>query len=302
MTIELILNSYYRSGSTVLFKMLELSNPDKVVLCEPLHPDLFTLLDKYGPYREDPLHQMKLWTGYFKLPRSVLIELRERHMNFTACFDAEPVLRYLDPLHKCEKCVLLKTTRMHFVLGEVKKKLGCKVIHVVRSPALVWMDHLHISIVNDEEAFWRVTLTRHLYNHVSASFYLGPMFKALQERFTLPEPRDNFDRFVACWIISNYHAMQSADVVLVYEILLYRRGEYLDHINAKLGREYFRKEHAHLPNEQLALHHLYRVPMLMKLFEESAEYMGVLNMWFDIEKRIEDELRRWEIRELYYRP
>jgi len=280
--------------------MLELSNQDMIALCEPLHPDIFKILSRASPEYIDPLHQMRIWRGYFRLSKATLEELKKHHKNFTCLFSFKDVEPYLDTLHKFDQKILMKTTRAYFILNKIKEKYKCKTIHIVRNPLNTWMDFLHASIVQDEPLFWKVTESKYLWIPIGRAFYLAPLYLCLVPRFKLKTASTNFERFVICWTLANYYGLKYCDVPLVYEALLLKRGEYIDYLNNALKHPYFNKAYVHLPNEKLALSKQERIPKLRKIFRISIEDLSLSKYYSFILDKVTRIFDMYNIEDKWY--
>jgi len=298
--ITLVINSYYRQGSTVVFKMLELSNPHSIVLCEPLHPNLFDILKRVKVGERDHLHGMPIWDHYFKIPYEYFIKLQEAHRDFTNVFEFKEVKQYLDILHSIPQEVMFKSTRLHFVLHDVARHYGCKTIHIVRNPANTWMDFLHISIKRNEKLFWKITLSRKMWNEIGNAFFLGSNYDAIKKRFNLHDVKNNFERFMITWTYCNYYGMKNADFILVYEVLLLKRSYYLKDINNVVGRIVFKPEYSYLPNKIIALEYPNRRSVLNVLFSQKLEDLGLYKMYKWMYDRINEQFIKYGIVNEYY--
>lgn len=287
-----------------MFKILELSNKDKIALCEPFHEALFDILTRTRPGQPDGLHGIPIWDGYFKLPMSVYNKLREHHKDFVNKYlvlnDFSKVEKYLDILHELDKPVLFKTTRAWLILDKIKEKYGCKVVHLIRNPANTWMDFLHISIKNDERKFWKTTLTMYGWMELGRAFYLGPHFNYFSTFDQRALTINNLDRFLLLWTIANYNAVKKADLIIVYELVLKRRREYFDYLNTVLGEQYFSKQYVHLPNERLALEYPDRRLVLNYIIHNELRRLKLMWMYDEIYEKIQQEFNRFGIKNEFY--
>jgi len=302
--IELVLDSYYRQGSTILFKILELSNPDKIVLCEPFHEGLFKILKKVHVGTIDPLHKIPIWDGYFKLSKNILTRLEKIHTKVARqcpfIINFNDVKEYLDILHEIDKSIIFKSVRAYFILDKIKRRYNCKTIHIVRNPANTWIDFLHTSITDNEELFWKVTTTNYLWNDVSGSFYLGDLYEAIRKYFDLPKARTNYERFITCWVITNYHGIINSDVQIIYECVLYKRERYFKYLNMLLGKNYFDLKYSHLPDAALALKHQHRVSRLRILMYRILYEFGLEKYYKTIYEKAITTLSNWQIPNKWY--
>jgi len=288
--------------------MLNLSNPNKICLCEPLHPDLFDILRRVRPGERDHLHGWPIWDGYFKLPGEILSKLKRYHQLFRKKFilllTAEGAITYLRPLHDLDKHVIIKTTRAHLILFRLKQAFKCKTIHLIRNPANVWMDHFHISLKNSR-TIRRISLSKEMWNGMGGAFFLEPTYNILiRENPYLPRAQDNLERFLIAWIYTNYYAMRMADVILVYEILLKLRERYLNDLNRALGFNAFHPSTAKIPREDLALElpedRAWLNEIIASKLLSRRGFLHLRQLYEYILRRIEKEFNKYGIRNEYY--
>jgi len=302
--ITIVLNSFFRSGSTIMMKVMELSNPDAIVLCEPFHEGVYSTLEQVTPRTPDALHGYPIWGGYFKIPKEILEKLARAHRKFR---DELPLITnftkvtdYLDILHSIKKEVMFKTTRSHFILSQMKRRYGCRILHLIRNPANTWMDFLHASIKYNDSLFWRVTTSNRLWNQIKGSFYLGGMYEKVRKMYDLPKARDNLSRFIMTWIMCNYAGIKASDFTIVYEAVLRRRRLYFNSINRVLGRVVFHPNYAHLPDERLALEMPMRRGMLNILITRRIMEYGLVDFYKEIFKVIRGTFAHLRVYNEYY--
>lgn len=144
-----IINGYYRSGTTIFQRFVELCEPSWIVLCEPTQHEIIYHIMRYGLFSVHPLHGFKIFLGYSKLPRNVLRDFIARHIevfgysdkNFGIFVDPDDALYLLEPLHDCEEKIVIKSTQLSLVLDEVVNKLGCWCIHLERATENTVFNH-----------------------------------------------------------------------------------------------------------------------------------------------------------------
>lgn len=159
-----IINGYYRSGTTIFQKFVELCEPNWIVLCEPTQHEIIYHIMAQGWYNRNVLHGFKIFLGYSMLPRNVLRDFIARHIevfgmsdkNHGIIVDPDDALYILEPLHDCDESIVIKSTQLGIVLDEVVKKLGCWCIHLERAIENTVFNHFpdldsFLSFVNESK-------------------------------------------------------------------------------------------------------------------------------------------------------
>ena len=97
MPINIVINGYFRSGTTYFWNLLR-ANVKFPVFYEPLHPQLSLFINRSQGV--DETHGMSLWEEYSKLPLDVRLKLCRCHpflMGRLTCSD-EAMKEYFDVL------------------------------------------------------------------------------------------------------------------------------------------------------------------------------------------------------------
>lgn len=134
MTIDLVINGYFRSGSTMMWNLVKKSNPDLLCMYEPFHPELFRKLITDDPNKSFELHKLAVWSDYFKLDQPQLEKLRKLHNIEVVPLNFEKWSGYIDFISYLSNSVFLQPNRAHFILEELHKNYSCPTIHLVRNP------------------------------------------------------------------------------------------------------------------------------------------------------------------------
>ena len=135
-----IINGYYRSGTTIFQRFVELCEPSFIVLCEPTQHEIIYHIMANGWNNVHPLHGFEIFKGYSKLPRNVLRDFidnfiyvfgytRYNHGIFT---DPDEAITLLEPFHECDEKIVIKSTQLSLVLDEVVDEFDCWAIHLER--------------------------------------------------------------------------------------------------------------------------------------------------------------------------
>jgi len=229
------MNGFFRSGTTLLWKIMRESNPDAYVFSEPLHNELF-----YAIYLEQTLNQHS--HGY-----PTTDEFVEQGEDFLNCirqhhpllggdvytFKGREVIEYLRIFDSLDKPVILQPNRLHFILSQVVQAFGCKVAHLIRHPFDVF---LSVMFTSPKLKAFRESTGRNpyllrvfrnpnqyfldeQYNFISKFFGIG---KSLHLPCKFLKPKIYYlQRFILCWTLSNWYAVRETDkskgVVVRYE-------------------------------------------------------------------------------------
>jgi len=298
--ISLVVNSYYRQGDDIVYKMLELSNLNAVVLHEPLHPNLFNIIENLGFNVVDQVYRMKVWVGYSKLDYFTLMKMKKHHKDFTVVLNFNEVKNYLDVLHNIPKEVMFKTTRCHFILKDIKQTYNCKTIHVLRNPANTWLDHFDATIKYNPDLFWKYTLNDKYWSEVGKLFFLEPLFNVVAKKLGIEKVNNCLERFVITWTYCNYHAVISCDTPLIYEVLVTRCVDYINYLNRRLGRVVFSEAFAHLPRIETALERPTTRDRLNNLISKIIIEYGLEKYYKKIFEVVSSEMTRFSLSSKYY--
>jgi len=122
-----VVNGYFRTGTTLLWNLIRLSNPHALHLYEPYHPELANKLEKWTIGSRDGLHGLPLWDDYFALPKRVLTHILATIPKENVVFDYEYAIEHVKPLKSLGVCVYLQPNRVHPVLGILGAWAECSV-------------------------------------------------------------------------------------------------------------------------------------------------------------------------------
>ncbi len=239
--IKFILNGYFRSGTTLLWKIMRDSNPDMYVFCEPLHNDLFNamhreqVLNQYG-------HGYSTTSEYIALGEEFLTRVRQSHPLLGTdvyTYKVDEVVKYLNIYDSLDKPVILQPDRMHFLLSDIADVFDCKVAHIIRHPLEVFLSVMFSSpklktvrkLTGIDPCFLRLL-------HNSNPFFLEEQYDFICRYFgllqTLNTPYGKYiypkryylERFIICWTISNWYAVNEIDkangLIVRYEDIVSR--------------------------------------------------------------------------------
>jgi len=223
MSLDTIINGYFRSGTTIFWQIVAESNPDYAVFYEPCNTALFHKLRAHNSHRDpDPIHEINLWDEYFK--HDELIErLRWAHPNLNEPFPTDyPTLEaYAEVFHRLPSKVILQTNRWQFHLACLHHSFDCKIIHIIRNPISIFRSVQEASLKNRSAIYRSATqlLSPILQRR---AFRMDSNFGFIWKRYGIPPTEKNpikriqfffnaFDQHFIAWIISNYVALKQLE-------------------------------------------------------------------------------------------
>jgi len=211
MPIKAILNGYYRSGTTIMWWIMRLSNLDKPVLYEPTSPVLLDFLKKWEFGKVDGLHRLPIFDGYFMMPKPCLDNFMTNQRGADVYLSHENAFKTLNPLHNCNKEIIIKTCQLHLILNKVANKYGCNYVHLVRHPADVFVSHLGKPYRKDSRlmAIYQLKVND---PKIDGAFWLKSIYEKASERLGV-KVRDNdyIGKFVTAWVFCNYEALKQVE-------------------------------------------------------------------------------------------
>lgn len=235
MGIKLVVNGYFRSGTTAIWAELKRSNPGYKVLYEPCHEKLPLILDSQIG-KVEKLHGKSLWDEYGILDiRST--DIRRVHPNIGSVFPSNSLLLkgYLQYFEHFDDNLILQTNRWHEFLGVVRDITEAKVVHVIRNPFDVYLSFKQ-SIYKDTSGPSKAV--SFFKNHVFGYdfFYVDELYKFTKSRTSKGDTyyqgakrrakdlvKRRLEKFFYCWLFYNACAIEDCErrggKVFLYENL-----------------------------------------------------------------------------------
>ncbi|MBT8764474.1 hypothetical protein KFV02_11065 [Desulfohalobiaceae bacterium Ax17] len=239
MPLVFVLNGYFRSGSTLLYKIIKLSNKEKAVFYEPLHNDLFFYLGNHKIGLVDRVHSTCLWDEYLLHGENFIDKLREEHPCINQIFplNSKQVIDYIDIFHGLRAQVVLQPNRMHFVLEKVANYYSIPCVHIIRNPLDTYLDIINtyrkkrskaiVFIADILRKFNLLPLKKAFAMDKGLEFifkYFGKPSKWEDIIFKMRHWNDTFGIFLVNWTICNYIAIKQLEKckgnLVIYEQLV----------------------------------------------------------------------------------
>jgi hypothetical protein len=208
-----VVNGYFRSGTSILWRQLAAANPGRKVVYEPCHNDLFRAVHRARLGLVNDLHQFATWSNYLELSDRELQRLRWSHPNLNGRVLPEnyPALAwYIANLQEVFGAdAVLQTNRWQFFLGDIAGA-GAEVLHIIRNPFSVYAS---ISRNGDHKKRRHPTEKLRGLLNPADRFYGWRMRQEIGSRYghrsRFWQRLQPFETFVYCWVISNHAALNA---------------------------------------------------------------------------------------------
>jgi len=283
MPIKAILNGYYRSGTTILWWILRLSNLDKPVLYEPTSPVLLDFLRKWEYGKIDGLHGLPIFDGYFMMPKPCLDNFMANQRGKDVYLSHENAFKTLDPIHNCNKEIIIKTCQLHLILNKVANKYGCNYVHLVRHPADVFVSHLGKDYRKDLK-LKLISEMKVTDQKLDGAFWLKSIYEKASEKLKIKvTERDYVGKFIIAWTFCNYNAMKQVEkskrgLMVDFEDVVKRPRVYFKVISEHLGVN-LNEGYSGLFDPSRS----WVAPTLFKIkFADRMEQLGLWDLWKEI--------------------
>lgn len=225
MSIVLLANGFFRSGTTLTWQILKKSNNNSKVFFEPLNKNIFIYIQTK---RDLPLHGINVWEEYENLHNEIITKLRLLHPCLDKPFPDNPklLIDYLNVFNDLEGKIIIKSTRLHFHMDFIINKYKPFIIHIIRNPYYVFKSINERIMIQSVEKYLpllsnlikkllKVNPWRNPFDLKDMAFWIYKRYGkplSLGGRLYLEYMFFNFkffDCFVLSWIISNYEAIKS---------------------------------------------------------------------------------------------
>lgn len=260
MPLVFLLNGYFRSGTTLMYRVIKESNPDKLVFYEPLHNDLFLYLGNHKIGNIDKVHNICLWDEYLLQGDEFVDRLRKKHPCIDEPFpiNSSKVISYLYIFHNLQAPIVLQLNRIHFVLEKLTRHYNIPCVHIIRNP----LDSF-LSIINTyrqkrsrEVVFIADVLRKFNLLPLKRAFAIGKGVEFVFKYFGKPSKwkdipfkmrhwNDTLGIFLLNWTICNYVAIKQLQKcngsLLVYEQLVDNLSETFVYLEKISGLKFERK-------------------------------------------------------------
>ena len=228
--IRLILNGYYRAGTTILYRIMRDSNPDLLHLYEPLTPDIAEKIFWKGDLR---LHGFNAYKCYLnkRIDFGRFIALHKKTVRGKDFIPTslEEVRELFDFFHNLPVDTTVQPNRCHLILEFLSKRYNCPFIHIIRNPVDTWISQVYTPLLKEKigryewakrlSPVYRFILTKYLPSRKWCNgFYIEEDYSIIK-KFGVPEAENHLDKMLVIWTVFNYTAYKQAkisDGMIVY--------------------------------------------------------------------------------------
>jgi hypothetical protein len=238
MSLKLLVNGFFRSGTTIFWKILRDSNPSMSVFYEPCHEQILDNLKKFRqePF-DDEVQGFKVWDEYMTVAGLIeIIGANHPNLGRGNIFPekADDVIAYANIYDQLDKDCVLQTNRWSFCVEQIGKAYDCRVIHIIRNPFDVYSSMQRV-YMGQGSAFKR--MIKNVFNPFFAgrAYGITDMYKFAIRKFDqdygglddssgFAVKESAFNMFLIVWTLSNFHAIKGleaiGETVVVYEKLI----------------------------------------------------------------------------------
>jgi len=265
MPINVVVNGFFRSGTTFIWSYLKESLEKHISLYEPLNPDLALLLNREKQGITNSLHDKYVFKDYLDLKEDLLNQILRNHPNTGGRglgSDLE-IFNYLDLINSIEGNVFIQPNRLHFYLDAINDRYTNNIVHIIRNPLDVYssINKAAYALVENELKQFLHQILKPLM--LSRSFELKQSFDWIISKYGYPANYkdtissrlfsrfNTFEIFVLVWTISNFFALKSCvekNLLFVpYEFIVQnplgfkeKIADYLEHPEMKMPEVKFK--------------------------------------------------------------
>jgi hypothetical protein len=287
MGIILIVNGYFRSGTTAMWKMIKQCNKDKKVFYEPFHTKLFQKIE--NEFGLNKSHGIELWDEYRDMGNDFIQSLKSKYKfgKYGFSNDINDYIEYLEKFDEIESDIILQPNRLSFFLGEMVEYFNIQAIQLVRNPFNVYKS----VIKNLRSNIFRSVLSPIVKGYRLGSAYYSTIYICdyinknhgkidkyiFKRRFINP-----WKMFIISWVNSNYYALRNPRVIaLPYEWLIsepYKVRNVLSDINIKIDLNFFHRINNYTNIDWVSNKELFNLSEKLNLIEKYRHIIGRLNL------------------------
>ena len=219
MAIIGFLNGYYRTGTTIVWWILQQSNPDIVILYEPHSVGLYNEFRTLNPQPDtvNPLHRLPIYKPYFMVEPEIKEEYHRnvRPKPVYTKEDFEDAVESIEMFDKSKKRIVIQSNQLHLILNDIAEYFDCNYIHMVRDPAEILYSHAESP--SKLKAKIQQILITHLTNFMISKWMNHGKTGKFEIRYTMSVARklgwinggDLLEKFVKMYVNYNYHVLEN---------------------------------------------------------------------------------------------
>lgn len=259
MSIKLVVNGYFRSGTTLVWELLKEHTNNYIVFYEPLHPSLPRSVTRENILqKKHSIGNIFVWKEYQNLNDNELKKLFLNHPNLEKSgIENEIVFKnYFDILNHLNFDVALQPNRAHMFLDVFIQEYNAKVIHIIRHPldVLMSIEKRFYMSKNKLKEFIKKYFLKSIYLHHTFEFdkdynwllkHVGDLYHVqdhgMLASLGFKKNISYFEKFVIVWILYNYYAMidikKNGGLLQPYELFYLNKEESVNRLSNYLDIE-----------------------------------------------------------------
>jgi len=211
-----ILNGYYRTGTSIVWWVLQQSNPDTPIIYEPHSCGVYNEFMLLNPDADtiNPLHGLPIYKPYFMVEpevRKTYLEVATPLPVYTED-ELNLALATVEPFHASRKRCVIQSNQLH---PEVSWYYKCPYVHIVRDPAEVLYSHagspsklrrrLQELLVSFTPNYM---VSRWMKHGKYGKFELGYMMRVARKKGWVDGAGDLLEAFVRMYVCYNYEVYE----------------------------------------------------------------------------------------------
>jgi len=227
-----IINGYYRTGTTIIFWILQQSNPEIPIIYEPNSPSVVQIIKKYkkdSKNKKMVIHEnIPIFKPYSMLDDGTFNKLCNSINPLPVIVNYEDFIKSVEPLIRYNGNIYIKSNQL-LCINDVLIKLKCNAVHIIRDPAEVLYSHLITPYKTIEEVY--------KYN----IFFIRDIVNEFYKIGLVTDKNDLIKAFLDTYINYNYFIYSNRDKRLKiyrFEDIVYDTDKYMSKISKHLGIKY----------------------------------------------------------------
>jgi len=263
MPIKGILNGYYRSGTTILWWIFQLSNLETPIIYEPHSPAVYEELKKASFWTINKLHNLPIYLPYFIVRDDIRALYLAKAKPKPIYFEPKEAIETIEMFESAIRPIIIQSNQLRPVLKDVAEHFDCNYVHVVRNPAETFWSHLPPELRN-EKAIAEISKGYHI-GKLAGAFWIIDIYEEVKKRFRLKtKPRDIMGMFAIAWSVTNYLVIEQWEetdkcFVVRFEDLVENKPKSWNIVAEHLGLN-LNKAYTHLLSKDRA----YNAPDILK--------------------------------------
>ena len=217
-----VINGYYRTGTSIVWWVLQQSNPETIILYEPHSVGLHNDFRTFNPNADfvNPLHGMPIYKPYFMVSdelRRKFLETAKPKPVYTKD-DFEDAIKTVEMFNDIDKRVIIQSNQLHPILHEFAEYFDCNYIHIVRDPAEVLYSHAG-SPSNIKRRIQQFLVSFTPNYMINKWINHGGRYGKFELRYMMEVAKklgyinggDLLEKFVKMYVNYNYHVLENLD-------------------------------------------------------------------------------------------